>query len=291
MGNISNLNDSLKDMPFLREKCIVDMINNIDVANDHIQQQKNSSSFFTRLSDSITGKGNLRQIEINRNLQVGLKNVSQLINILTDDITQVNNALCYVSNQVKNIQQHMVKQVNYMVELRHDFENFKQNVNHKLSSIEHEIHRINIEQRVDTEINMAFEKWEAGRLHNFKPAERYYLTLENLSWGSTGYLYNTNKAKRQEIKERIINKSIIQLRKDLVGYVNEIGVSITDCISEHNPENLQYASDWADSSSPFVLAINGKHNVYVPSITQIEIIGERMALEVFDNKNQYYGVN
>lgn len=142
MSGVDIITDSLKDMSFLREKCIVDMINTIDVTNDHIQQQKQRSSFFYRLSDSITGNDRLRQIDINKNVQVGLKNAAKLIDILASDITQANNAIYYVHNQVEKIQQHMKTQANYMLNLRQDFEEFKHAVDARFNSLEHRVNSI-----------------------------------------------------------------------------------------------------------------------------------------------------
>lgn len=288
---MSNLIVSQDGMPFLKEKCIVDLINTIDVTHDHIEQQKNrNTSIKKRIFDSITGHSQLRQIEINQSVMTSLKSAQQLIDFLTTDVTHLTNAVTFVTKKLDNVQSNIIKLASFTKNFQLEFKQFVEQTHSRFELLDKKIQRINIEQRVDTEINASFEYWEAQRLNNYLPAERCYLTLERLSWGVTGYFYNHQETSQQEkdsLKERIINKVIIQMQKDL-GQESTKFVNISKCISFKPNDSLVYASDWSDEYTPFTYAINGNQTNHLSVMPTIARMSEQLMNEVFDDKYTYY---
>ena len=209
--------ESIDILPMLADKFVVDFVNGIHVANDHIRVQKQRTGFMSRLADGLTGSGAARQAEINANLANGVESSLKWLGELSESLAQSNYAIVCVNNRLNDLKHDVAKIAHYSADTRQLLNALSVKMAERCDRLEHEVARIDFVQRVQLNIDHVFSKWGAGKYQYFSHANRCYAALEELHWGAFGDFYrsNANADDKKRFLEIAKNKAIDQLTKEV----------------------------------------------------------------------------
>ncbi len=290
-------NDLFLVLNFLPEKFVVDFANGIDVARDHIRIQKKNDKFFTRMFDGLSGKSARRQNEINQSLADGVEGALNWLTELTNSVAKTNYALTKVNERLGIIQENFITLVNYSADTRQQLEELSTHVHSRMDEFSYELNRVDITQRATIQLDHVFDKWAAGKLNQFSPITKCYITLEELRWGDFGELCRNQIENDQKLVQTMLeilaNRLIQQLTKETdttaqqrVGLVTWTNPNTSEKISTDWVEALNYAGDWAQPDPhPFVFTTTQMPNqlpVFLPRICSAERVAEAMVSEIFE---------
>lgn len=288
--------ESLDILPMLADKFVVDFVNGIHVANDHIRVQKQRTKFFSRLADSVTGSGAARQAEINTNLANGVESSLKWLGELSESLAQSNYAIVCVNNRLNDLKHDVAKIAHYSADTRQLLNALSVQMAERCDRLEHEVARIDSVQRVHLNIEHVFSKWGAGKYQHFSHANRCYVALEELHWGAFGDFYRSNASEydKQRFLEIAKNKAIDQLTKE-VNATSVTRLNAHDWLAMPSSSNaatltdaLTYLGDAAnDVQQPFIYSATQQPKqlpLRMPRLCSADRLGEAMLHEVFGGR-------
>lgn len=294
---VTKNSDLLKVLTSVSDKLIVDFVNSIDIAKDHIVKQSVQSDFFYRCLGGIAGNSHRRQLAINTNLNDSVSGALHLINKLGKELVLSDYAIQRANDKLVKLDQQLMRVASYSAETRDIVSKLKAEFDERMNRLEHDISRIDSEQKARGHLDEVFSKWSAGRFSVFSPAGRCYAAVEELRWGAFGYYLNNNaKDDLRTVKalsDLAVNRAIKQLADD-------VGVSVYERVgayekwfflpcntlgSEDLHEGLAYlADDFDKESAPFVTTITQQlpeRLTSVPYIANARRVSEAIFEEVF----------
>lgn len=206
----------VEEIPVLQDKMIVDLVNGIEVTQDHIRvREERSKKIWSRIADSITGKSAARQQKIDQNLNEGLKTTMVWLENLQASQIQTDRALNYVTHKLAETRSGIVKLVDKHLELKSEVQQLDEKLNQleerflQQNRLMHEkIHSMDMRQNAMIQMNLEFDKWAGGAYAPFSPLVQMFLVLENLSWGAFGVYDAINP----EFRESLYYKCAILLK-------------------------------------------------------------------------------
>ena len=291
-----DLAESLDILPMLADKFVVDFVNGIHVANDHIRVQKQRTGFFSRLADSVTGSSAARQAEINANLANGVESSLKWLGELSESLAQSNYAIVCVNNRLNDLKHDVAKIAHYSADTRQLLNALSVKMAERCDRLEHEVARIDFVQRVQINIEHVFSKWGAGKYQHLSLANRCYAALEELHWGAFGDFYRSNASEydKQRLLEIAKNKAIDQLSKD-VNVTCVTRLEAHDWLTMPNSPNaanladaLSYLGDAAnDVQQPFIYSATQQPQqlpLRMPRLCSADRLGEALLHEVFGGR-------
>lgn len=291
-----NLAESLDILPMLADKFVVDFVNGIHVANDHIHVQKQRTGFFSRLADSVTGSSAARQAEINANLANGVESSLKWLGELSESLAQSNYAIVCVNNRLNDLKHDVAKIAHYSADTRQLLNALSVKMAERCDLLEHEVARIDFVQRVQINIEHVFSKWGAGKYQHLSLANRCYAALEELHWGAFGDFYRSNASEydKQRLLEIAKNKAIDQLSKD-VNVTCVTRLEAHDWLTMPSSPNaatfmdaLTYLGDAAnDVQQPFIYSATQQPQqlpLRMPRLCSADRLGEALLHEVFGGR-------
>ena len=290
---VTKNSDLFKVLTSVSDKLIVDFVNSIDIVKDHIVEQSVQSDFFYRCLDGIAGNSHRRQLAINTSLNDSVSGALHLINKLGKELVLSDYAIQRTNDKIVKLEQQLMRVASYSAETRDIVREFDERMNR----LEHDISRIDSEQKARGHLDEVFSKWSAGRFSVFSPAGRCYAAVEELRWGAFGYYLNNNaKDDLQTVKalsDLAVNRAIKQLADDVgvsvyerVGaYENWFFLPCNTLDSKDLHEGLAYLADDFDKElAPFVTTITQQlpeRLTSVPYIANAARVSEAIFEEVF----------
>lgn len=287
-----------KTLSCLPEKWLVDFANGIDVARDHVQVQRTRTNFFTRMSDGFTGKGAMRQADINASLIDGVEGALQWLGELSEFLAHSNWAITQVNDRVTSLTRNVAELAHYSADTREQLHQLSQRLDVRMNSLSQELQRIDFVQKAQLNLDATFSKWGSGRLNTLSPAARCYASLEELRWGAFGdYCRNfqeSNPRQCDEFMQLVVDKATEQLAEDVGVSLHtpiptvQVWLSVPNIPSNEDAEDLWQAVDYlADGLShevaPFVQSAAQRQPVHlhVPLVAHARRVAHAMAQEVF----------
>lgn len=284
----------LKTLTCIPEKFIVDFANGIDVSGDHLQVQRQRSSFFSRCFDGFTGNGARRQGEINASLIESVEGSLKWLTELSRDLVSNNYAIIQVKDRVTKLTSQVTELALYSEKTRQRLDSLAQELDERMLHLGEEVARIDFNQKVIMHLDQVFHKWAAGRFIAFSPAGRCYAAIEELRWGSFGdYCRIHTGSERNNFIEQVVDRATVQLTRDV-----DIAISSRLGVYDHwlkLPRNREQYSDWHDALTylatdfeieavPLISTITQKlpeRLGRVPLIANASRIAETIVCEVF----------
>lgn len=277
------------------EKFIVDLVNGIDIVNDHIRVQK-QTGFFARLYQGLNGSSHIRQTEINALLNNNVKSSLVYLRELTELHAHCNLAINTVNNKIDSLLLGFDQLVNYTNDIKQQLTSLAHQMNNRCSIIEQEITRIDFNLRAHQHLDKIFYKWSAGRYSSFSLAGRCYAAMEELYWGDFGdYCRSHSADSKNDFIEQLINRAISQLATD-AGCKVSSRLNTYDWLTQPNSydvlpdasDTLAYMGDWSgDMHAPFVYAISQQPEelpLTVPLISSPTRIIEALVTDIFEER-------
>ena len=188
--------------PHLEDKMVVDLINGLEVVNDHIKISESHHNPLNRFMDGITGKGKQRQDKINKNLSEGLKTASIWLQKHESDFIQVNLVLETLGSKLFEARAGIMKVDSKVERLKDDLFDFKKAVLNKQTQLDTYIQDVDLRTRADAHLTKEFDFWAGGSLNHMPIELRVFTVLDNLRNGSFT-LYLQNKATAEERRDYI----------------------------------------------------------------------------------------
>lgn len=287
-----------KTLSCLPEKWLVDFANGIDVARDHVRMQRTKTHFFARLSDGFTGKGAMRQADLNASLIDGVEGALRWLGELSESLAHSNLAITQVNDRVTILTRNVAELANYSVDTREQLQQLSQRLDVRINCLTQDLQRIDFVQKAQLNLDATFSKWGSGRLSALSPAARCYAALEELRWGAFGdYCRNyheSNPRQCEEFMQLVVDKSTEQLAEDVGVSLHtpiptaQVWLSVPNQLSNDDAKDLWQAVDYlADGLShdvaPFVQSAAQRQPVHldVPLVAHARRVAYAMAQEVF----------
>ena len=244
----------MQTMPALADKAVIELINSINVVNDHNNVQKNRTGKLSRIVDTITGGGARRQNAINENLASGLSAVAQEIEVIIKNQTVGFYAIQQANEKIHTLNETLTETIDFSIETRQMLSQLAMDLNKRCDALDKKIHSLDLNQQATTQIDHLFTKWAAGKLNMLSPMSRLYVVLDELYWGEFGNYYRQRRNHSDKVNKLISiieNKAIIQLTRDMkITTESSVPTSLwfetPKALSVDLHEGLQFLGDWTN---------------------------------------------
>ena len=196
----------LEDFPQLREKAVIDIVNGMEVAGDHLRyRDENPGTMVSRVWGVITGGTMRRQQALDRSLEGGLNGIKEWQVAL--QAAQANSDLA-----ITRLAKHLHKTRRFVMELEAKNRHLQQDVtaikqqlgkliertDKRLSDLQEALRRESAQRRAWDAVNLVGSRWESGRFDAFPTFLRAVLAANDLYWSDFGAFLRLNETSRQD---------------------------------------------------------------------------------------------
>ncbi len=184
----------LADFPKVREKAVVDVVNGLEVVDDHLRfRDENPGSFLGRAWDLVTGTSARRQQGIDSGTRGVLRNMNEWLHGLQAAQAESDIALARVAKRLLETRQGVMKLQERHQELRTEVEELDQRLanhiestEHRLSDLQQDLADQKLEGRAWTSVAAAKERLLSNRFKAVPPLLRVLLAANDLYWNEFG---------------------------------------------------------------------------------------------------------
>lgn len=184
---------SLAQLPQLREKALVDMINGVAVGREHVRVQRLRTGMLSRFADSLTGEGSRRQIEINENLAAGVEGAVAWLKELEAEHVKSNVQIVRMNWCLEKLAQRLGKTREVIVGMDHELQALKSRVedlsadmSRRLRALEGRVDRLEWMWDAELHLRGVLSDWHDGRFDAEPLLTQAYLVADSLYWGAFG---------------------------------------------------------------------------------------------------------
>lgn len=203
------------ELPSLKQKFLVDLVNGIDVNRDHIRVQKDNGSFIARLWEAYTGESCKRQNQINENIIEGLNACLGWLSDLTEHVTFTNNALIQMNEGLSKVKRDLTRVAHFATDTRDQLNGLQRKVDERCTELEAKIQQLDLRTRAYIQIDSLLSSWSAGYYCSLSLGQKCFLVVTELAWGVFGdYCKIANKADRANILRDLRARLITQVNQD-----------------------------------------------------------------------------
>lgn len=192
--------------PYAKDKILVDFINGCVSAKNWNEESKARTTLLARSRDLISGKGKMRQDNINDQLLSAWEATGELINELAVDITQHGVALIKIEEALSKTQDGIIVVGEKVLEI-------EKKMLEQLADVRSDLQKIALDQRANEHMSQITSAWKAGKYTHLSPLARCFLAFDTLRWGAFGDRIRQGKAE-QPLLEHLENEVIICLKND-----------------------------------------------------------------------------
>jgi len=202
-------------LPNLKFKFAPDMINGLQVAQDHIKVQKCRSGYFNRLWDGLVGTSQRRQTAINQEVLIGLQQTGEYLEALTEGLTLTNRHLLRIDKSVQHLKTQLAEVADFATDLHSSMEAFSTFARDKLAEHEQRLCRVEGKVAAEDQLDLLLGRWDAGLFCHLSIASRCFAVLDELAWGDFGeHLSTLPLTERARLLERLKNKLQFRVARD-----------------------------------------------------------------------------
>ena len=203
--------------PHLEEKMALDLINGLEVVNDHIKVSEYRHKLLNRFMDGVTGKGKQRQDKINKNLSEGLKTASSWLQKYESEFVQVNLALGTLGGKLLETRAGVIKVDSKVENLKDYLLDFEKIIEEKQKNLQGYIQNVDFRENARAQLESELAKWEGGKLSALPIELRVFSILDNLKNGRFGLflIAKATKDEQCEFLELVENKVRKRIADDL----------------------------------------------------------------------------
>lgn len=174
-------------VPSSQQRILIDMVNTIDVAEDHLRALRQDSGSLTgRLFGALKGTTQRRNSLVAQNHHVVLQSVVETIKNLAENQTRGNHALTKVARRLTEVEESLASVANVLVETRQTLRQLRNTVDENVDRIRGEIARMDLRAAATEQMDHVISRWEAGEFDAFPLGSRCYVALHELYWGEFG---------------------------------------------------------------------------------------------------------
>lgn len=238
-------NYDLNQNPALREKVIIDFVNNITNNKDLINNQKKQKGFFENIFSQITGKNKKEITLLFQNMNQQFESVleyfeyfSKLYNISFNEIESLKEGFKFISDQ-------LLKTREIVTESNQKIKNKINEISQEINKINDRLDKIDLKVDIQHQIETQFSKLELKYYDNYPILARIIIVVKNIFSQSLGYFitkYPNEKERIKDYKIQILAKIKTYLKgnfKSDIIYINELVKDVNE-LNQENKDILLY---------------------------------------------------
>lgn len=289
-----------KVMPCVLDKGLVDLVNGINISEDHIREQDRRKGFRHRLIDGFSGQGARRQANINASVNDALKGLLHCLTDLTHELASTNKIVAQHGLALAKINVAVGKLYDDMAALassaatRTELEDLANKIKRRLGEAEDRLTRVEAKQEAMIHLDIVFNDWKLGKYQGLSVLGQCYAALEELKWGAFGYYCHTQSAYSESLLNSLKGKAKVQLSVASGRSAGAAGERIrtTDWLKQpDNPlsdgvDALAYlGEDYVPELAPFVSVVthpNERWPLEVPCIVNANRAAPALIWEIFE---------
>lgn len=281
---------TLEAFPFLADKLVVDVVNGIEVANEHVRIQRQERGFAGRLIGVLSGKDVQRQAEVNASQNEAIAATFTMLTDLCGAVVKGNRAIVQVNERVDHLSEHLKKLAIHSMEIKHQIEELDCIRQNQIYLLQADVKELRLEVKARTQMNLVLSKWDIGLWDSLSLSARCYLVLEELRWGDFGdFLKYGDQSAIDSLVSTLKNMLIARLQKDMDCTRDDridtrLWLSPTESSNEFF-EALQYTGDWSNAlANPYSFSISQLVDELperMPRLLSAERLVKQVSKEVF----------
>lgn len=207
-------NDVVDAVPPLSDKLILDLVNGLEVVDDHVRERKRRLGLFWRTWEALGGTSWRRQQHIDETMAGGLRAAAEWLQELDRFQAKTDLGLKAVSNTLARTRARLVRLADRHDELEERvaaaLTRLEEQIAAQRDELQRQIDELGLMVRTRDHIDGVFARWEAGRLHRFAPLTQVFIVIETLHWGPLS-MHPPDKV--AHLYEEIHNRCIAQIRR------------------------------------------------------------------------------
>lgn len=210
----------LSSVPSAQSRVLIDMVNGLDVARDHINVAKTTEgSTLARIVGAITGETQQRNNRIAQNQQLVLSSTVDVIVKLAEGLNGSNFAISQVANRLTEVENSLAQVVNVVVDIREVVTQLRVTVDVHMERLNAELARLDLRVAASEQLDYVISRWESCQFDAFPIASRSFIALHELHWGAFGeYLRQHPDASNVEmLLGTLHNKLVARLNYSISG--------------------------------------------------------------------------
>lgn len=177
----------------VKSRMLIDMVNCLDVANDHLRVKERRQSFFPRMFDFFSGQGGRRDAAIAQSQQTTLREVVNVTTHLARELSDTNLAL----------------------DQRQALDALAKTVESERLRVDERLQTLDLRVAAHEQLGLVFKRWAAGDFRHLPLASRASAALQELRWGAFGEFLAHNPQEAQTLRESAIKDTAIRLQADI----------------------------------------------------------------------------
>ena len=296
MNNSEVPAELLTALPSLSEKFVTDFANSLDVVDDHLSVNATRNGFFERMRDSFNGQRQRRDVETHRALAGGARATLQWLTELTEEQGRSNLALTRMQVRITTIRSDLASVANFSADTREQLDKLEEHVTRRLSRIEQELKRVELEHRADAHLGRVMHKWAAGDFAQFSLLQQLFAAMDELYWGAFGDCLRSPQRDLgfcRHLHEHLRSMCIIRLKEEVrvIGSDDWLSLDAWQKLprgsSTTGIQALGWLGDWASHDQPFAYVATQRFEqlpLDMPRIFDARRAADAMSSEFFEER-------
>ena len=177
----------------VKSRMLIDMVNCLDVADDHLRVKERRQSFFPRMFDFFSGQGGRRDAAIAQSQQTTLREVVNVTTHLARELSDTNLAL----------------------DQRQALDALAKTVESERLRVDERLQTLDLRVAAHEQLGLVFKRWAAGDFRHLPLASRASAALQELRWGVFGEFLARRPQEAQTLRESAIKDTAIRLQADI----------------------------------------------------------------------------
>ena len=253
--NARGMEEILREIPQVREKAVVDIVNGLEVVGDHIRwREGNEGYFLTRLWDGLSGETARRRQNVDRGVQGILEGVSDWLHALQAAQAESDLALTRIAERLLETRQGVMRLQAQHRELRDEvaaldrrLEALIKRSGSEISALRHELSIESAGRRAWNAVSRAGSRWRNPGVGRVPPLLRLLLAADELYWRDFGAFLRLNATDPKDARE-LVGHAEDTLAKMAADFAASEGskVVVVDCWLEPL-EQAGIPEDWRDA--------------------------------------------
>lgn len=199
----------------VKSRMLIDMVNCLDVADDHLRVKERRQSFFPRMFDFFSGQGGRRDAAIAQSQQTTLREVVNVTTKLARELSNTNLALAEVGGRLGAVERLLAQVTHLALDQRQALDALAKTVESERLRVDERLQTLDLRVAAHEQLGLVFKRWAAGDFRHLPLASRASAALQELRWGVFGEFLARRPQEAQTLRESAIKDTAIRLQADI----------------------------------------------------------------------------
>ena len=199
----------------VNSRMLIDTMNCLDVADDHLRVKELRQSFFPRMFDFFSGQGGRRDAAIAQSQQTSLRAVVNVTTKLARELSNTNLALAEVGGRLGAVERSLAQVAHLALDQRQALDALAKTVESERLRVDEQLQKLGLRAAANEQLGLVFKRWGAGDFRHLPLASRASAALQELRWGAFGEFLAHNPQEAQTLRESAIKDTSIRLQADI----------------------------------------------------------------------------